>query len=398
MKPSTPFSIQDLKTQEEYLEILNEQGDLMIGVPKEAGQEEKRVCLTPDAVAALVANNHQVIIASGAGEEASFSNEEYRKAGARITTFKKEVFECPLVLKIAPPNAEEIALLKPNSTIISVVQKKTQTKDYFKALEQKKITAIGFEYITDQDGSFPILKSLSQIGGTAAVHIAAELMSASHKGKGLLFGNMSGIPPTEVVVFGAGTAGSYAAEAALNFGASVKVFDPSVSKLRSLQNRLKTPIYTSTLQPKNILKALRRCDVAIGALKGKKNTPIVVPEEVVSHMKKGAVIIDISIDHGGCFETSELTSHQNPTIEKYGVLHYGVPNIPARYPKTASVSISNICLPYLLQIAEKGGLENALKYDTGLRNGLYLYRGIMTNANLGEHFEIPFNDINFLIF
>ncbi|CAI8198098.1 MAG: alanine dehydrogenase [Flavobacteriaceae bacterium] len=398
MKPSTPFSIQDLKTQEEYLEILNEQGDLMIGVPKEAGQEEKRVCLTPDAVAALVANNHQVIIASGAGEEASFSDEEYRKAGARITTFKKEVFECPLVLKIAPPNAEEIALLKPNSTIISVVQKKTQTKDYFKALEQKKITAIGFEYITDQDGSFPILKSLSQIGGTAAVHIAAELMSATHKGKGLLFGNMSGIPPTEVVVFGAGTAGSYAAEAALNFGASVKVFDPSVSKLRSLQNRLKTPIYTSTLQPKNILKALRRCDVAIGALKGKKNTPIVVPEEVVSHMKKGAVIIDMSIDHGGCFETSELTSHQNPTIEKYGVLHYGVPNIPARYPKTASVSISNICLPYLLQIAEKGGLENALKYDTGLRNGLYLYRGIMTNANLGEHFEIPFNDINFLIF
>lgn len=398
MKPSTPFSIQDLKTQEEYLEILNEQGDLMIGVPKEAGQEEKRVCLTPDAVAALVANNHQVIIASGAGEEASFSDEEYRKAGARITTFKKEVFECPLVLKIAPPNAEEIALLKPNSTIISVVQKKTQTKDYFKALEQKKITAIGFEYITDQDSSFPILKSLSQIGGTAAVHIAAELMSASHKGKGLLFGNMSGIPPTEVVVFGAGTAGSYAAEAALNFGASVKVFDPSVSKLRSLQNRLKTPIYTSTLQPKNILKALRRCDVAIGALKGKKNTPIVVPEEVVSHMKKGAVIIDMSIDHGGCFETSELTSHQNPTIEKYGVLHYGVPNIPARYPKTASVSISNICLPYLLQIAEKGGLENALKYDTGLRNGLYLYRGIMTNANLGEHFEIPFNDINFLIF
>ena len=398
MKPSTPFSIQDLKTQEEYLEILNEQGDLMIGVPKEAGQEEKRVCLTPDAVAALVANNHQVIIASGAGEEASFSDEEYRKAGARITTFKKEVFECPLVLKIAPPNAEEIALLKPNSTIISVVQKKTQTKDYFKALEQKKITAIGFEYITDQDSSFPILKSLSQIGGTAAVHIAAELMSASHKGKGLLFGNMSGIPPTEVVVFGAGTAGSYAAEAALNFGASVKVFDPSVSKLRNLQNRLKTPIYTSTLQPKNILKALRRCDVAIGALKGKKNTPIVVPEEVVSHMKKGAVIIDMSIDHGGCFETSELTSHQNPTIEKYGVLHYGVPNIPARYPKTASVSISNICLPYLLQIAEKGGLENALKYDTGLRNGLYLYRGIMTNANLGEHFEIPFNDINFLIF
>ena len=398
MNPTTPFSMQDLKTQEERLEILNEQGDLMIGVPKEDIDVEKRVCLTPDAVAALVANNHQVTVESGAGEEASFSDEEYRTAGARITNFKKEVFECTLVLKIAPPSSEEISLLKPNSTLISAVQKKTQTKDYFKALEQKKITAIGFEYITDQDGSFPILKSLSQIGGTAAIHIAAELMSATQNGKGLLFGNMSGIPPIEVVVFGAGTAGSYAAEAALNFGASVKVFDPSVSRLRHLQNQLKSPIYTSTLQPKNILKALRRCDVAIGALKGKNHSPVIVPEEVVSHMKKGAVIIDMSIDNGGCFETSEITTHKNPTQEKYGVLHYGVPNIPARYPKTASVSISNICLPYLLQIAEKGGLENALKYDNGLRNGLYLYRGILTNSNLGEHFEIPFNDINFLIF
>ncbi|MCW1953950.1 MAG: alanine dehydrogenase [Flavobacteriia bacterium] len=398
MNPTTPFSMQDLKTQEERLEILNEQGDLMIGVPKEDIAVEKRVCLTPDAVAALVANNHQVTVEAGAGEEASFSDEEYRTAGARITSFKKEVFECTLVLKIAPPSSEEISLLKPNSTLISAVQKKTQTKDYFKALEQKKITAIGFEYITDQDGSFPILKSLSQIGGTAAIHIAAELMSATQNGKGLLFGNMSGIPPIEVVVFGAGTAGSYAAEAALNFGASVKVFDPSVSRLRHLQNQLKSPIYTSTLQPKNILKALRRCDVAIGALKGKNHSPVIVPEEVVSHMKKGAVIIDMSIDNGGCFETSEITTHKNPTQEKYGVLHYGVPNIPARYPKTASVSISNICLPYLLQIAEKGGLENALKYDNGLRNGLYLYRGILTNSNLGEHFEIPFNDINFLIF
>jgi alanine dehydrogenase len=398
MNSTTPFSPHDLKTQEERLELFNEKGDLFIGVPKEDIDIEKRVCLTPDAVAALVANDHGVIIESGAGQEASFSDDEYRKAGAKITSIKKEVFECSLILKVAPPSMSEIALMKPNSTLISAVQKKTQNKEYFKSLELKKITAIGFEYITDQDGSFPILKSLSQIGGTAAIHIAAELMSATNNGKGLLFGNMSGIPPIEVVVFGAGTAGSYAAEAALNFGASVKVFDPSVSKLRDLQNRLKMPIYTSTLQPKNIFKALRRCDVAIGALKGKNHSPVVVQEDVVAHMKKGAVIIDMSIDHGGCFETSEVTTHKNPTIEKYGVLHYGVPNIPARYPKTASVSISNICLPYLLQIAEKGGLENALKFDSGLRNGLYLYRGILTNAALGEWFDIPFNDINFLIF
>lgn len=398
MNPTSPFSIEELKTQEERLEILSKKGDLNIGVPKEDTTSEKRVCLTPDAVSALISNNHRVLIESGAGSASSFTDEDYIKAGALVTKFKKEVFECPLILKVSPPSLSEIDLIKPNSVLISAIQKKTQNKSYFTALEAKKITAIGFELITDRDGSFPVLKSLSQIGGTAAVHIAAELMSSSNNGKGLLFGNMSGIPPVEVVVFGAGTAGSYAVESALNFGASVKVFDASVSRLRALQDRLNGPIFTSTLQPKNILKALRRCDVAIGAQMGKNHSPIIVQESMVSHMKKGAVIIDMSIDQGGCFETSELTTHQKPTIEKFGVIHYCVPNIPARYPKTASVSISNICLPYLLQIAEKGGLENALRYDNGLRNGLYLYRGILTNAALAEWYELPFNDINFLIF
>ncbi|MDA8810463.1 alanine dehydrogenase [Flavobacteriaceae bacterium] len=398
MNPTSPFSIEELKTQEERLEILSKKEDLSIGVPKEDPAFEKRVCLTPDAVSALIANNHKVLVEYGAGNASSFTDEDYIKAGALVTKFKKEVFECPLVLKVSPPSLLEIELIKPNSVLISAIQKKTQQKAYFTALEAKKITAIGFELITDRDGSFPVLKSLSQIGGTAAVHIAAELMSSSHNGKGLLFGNMSGIPPVEVVVFGAGTAGSYAVKSALNFGASVKVFDASVSRLRTLQNSLNVPIFTSTLQPKNILKALRRCDVAIGAQMGKNHSPIIVQESMVSHMKKGAVIIDMSIDQGGCFETSELTTHQKPTIEKFGVIHYCVPNIPARYPKTASVSISNICLPYLLQIAEKGGLENALRYDNGLRNGLYLYRGILTNAALAEWYELPFNDINFLIF
>ena len=221
MNPTSPFSIEELKTQEERLEILSKKGDLNIGVPKEDTASEKRVCLTPDAVSALISNNHRVLIESGAGSASSFSDEDYIKAGALVTKFKKEVFECPLILKVSPPSLSEIDLIKPNSLLISAIQKKTQNKAYFTALEAKKITAIGFELITDRDGSFPVLKSLSQIGGTAAVHIAAELMSSSNNGKGLLFGNMSGIPPVEVVVFGAGTAGSYAAESALNFGASV---------------------------------------------------------------------------------------------------------------------------------------------------------------------------------
>ncbi|MBQ4915200.1 alanine dehydrogenase [Maribacter sp. MMG018] len=397
-EPSSPFSKLQLIPQEETLEILKQKGELYIGLPKENQYQEKRICLTPDAVNAITANGHRVLIESGAGEGAHFSDSDYVAAGGEITRDTKKVFSCPLLLKVEPPTLAEIDMMNPQTTIISALQIKTQDKSYFEKLAKKRITAIAFEYIRDEDGKYPAVRSLSEIAGISSVLIASELMAATNKGNGLMFGNISGVPPVEVVIIGAGTVGEYAARSAIGLGANIKVFDNSITKLRKIQTNLKQTIYTSTIQPKNLLKALKRCDVAIGAIRGEDRAPVVVTSTMVEHMKKGAVIIDVSIDTGGCFETSEVTNHHKPIIEKYGVIHYGVPNIPSRYPKTASVSISNIFTPYLLKIGEDGGLENSLRFDKGLRNGLYMYHGILTNKFVGEWYDLQYSDINFLIF
>lgn len=397
-QPSSPFSKQQLLPQEETLEILKQKRELFIGLPKENQYQEKRICLTPDAVNAITSNGHRVLIESGAGKGAHFSDLDYTNAGGEITKDTTKVFGCPLLLKVEPPSLAEIGMINPQTTVISALQIKTQQKSYFEELARKRITAIAFEYIRDEDGKFPAVRSLSEIAGISSVHIAAELMSATNKGNGLMFGNISGVPPVEVVIIGAGTVGEFAARSAIGLGANIKIFDNSITKLRNIQTHLKQTVYTSTIQPKNLLKALKRCDVAIGATRGKDRSPVVVSSTMVEHMKKGAVIIDVSIDTGGCFETSEITTHNKPTIEKYGVVHYGVPNIPSRYPKTATVSISNIFTPYLLKIGEDGGLENSLRFDKGLRNGLYMYHGILTNKSVGEWFDLQYSDINFLIF
>lgn len=394
----TPFTKQQLLPQEEKLEVGRFKRELFIGIPKETSYQERRICLTPDAVNSLTYEGHRVMIESGAGESSSYSDKEYSDAGAEVTKDTKKVFGCPMLLKVEPPTIAEIKMINPETIIISAIQLKTKKKEYFEALAQKKITALAFEYIKDEDGSYPAVKSLSEIAGTASILIAAELMITDEFGKGLLFGNITGVPPTEVVILGAGTVGEFAAKTAIGLGANVKVFDNSITKLRRLQNNLNQRIFTSTVQQKGLLKALRRCDVAIGAMRGKERCPIIVTETMVEHMKKGAVIVDVSIDTGGCFETSEVTTHEKPTFIKSNVLHYCVPNIPSRYSKTASLSISNILTPYLLQIAEDGGLESAIRCNKGLKNGIYLYHGILTNKAIGEWFDLPDNDINLLVF
>lgn len=397
-RPTSPFSKQQLLPQEETLEIFKQKGELYIGIPKENQYQEKRICLTPDAVNAITANGHRVLIEAGAGEGAFYSDLEYTEAGAEVTRDTKKVFSCPLILKVEPPTLAEIELINPQSTVISALQIKTQTKKYFETLAKKRITAIAFEYIRDDDGKYPVIRSLSEIAGISSVLIASEILAATNDGNGLMFGNISGVPPIEVVIIGAGTVGEFAARSAIGLGANIRLFDNSITKLRNIQTNLKQTVYTSTIQPKNLKKALRRCDVAIGATRGKDRSPVVVSSSMVEHMKKGAVIIDVSIDMGGCFETSQITTHEKPTIEKFGVIHYAVPNIPSRYPKTASISISNIFTPYLLKLGEDGGLENSLRFDKGLRNGLYMYHGILTSKSVGEWFDLQYSDINFLIF
>jgi len=397
-KSLSPFTKAQLLPQEETLEVLKRKGNLFIGIPKETSFQEKRVCLTPDAVSALVNNGHRVLLESGAGEEANFQDKDYSEAGAEITKDTSKVFSCPILLKVEPPSLDEIKLINPQTILISALQLKTQNKTYFEALAKKRITAIGFEFIRDEDGAYPAVRQLSEIAGTASVLIASELLSNANNGNGLLFGNISGVPPIEVVIIGAGTVGEFAVRSALGLGANVKVFDNSISKLRTLQSNLGKALYTSTMQPKNLLKALKRCDVAIGAVRGKNRAPILVNETMVESMKPGAVIIDVSIDMGGCFETSEITTHDSPTFIKHGVIHYCVPNIPARYSRTASVSISNIFTPYLLKIADDGGIENALRFDRGLKNGLYFYHGILTNKSVADWFDLDYSDVNLLIF
>ncbi len=394
----SPFSKEQLMPKPEMLEVAKSKDELYIGIPKETHFEEKRICLTPNAVAALTANGHTIVVESGAGDGTNYTDQQYSEAGAKISYNANDVFACNTILKIEPPSLKEIEMMNPQSVLFSAMQIKTQSKKYFEALANKRITAIAFDYIQDSLGVYPLVKSLSEIAGTASILIAAELMNNCDVGNGLLLGNIGGVPPSKVVILGAGTVAEFAAKTAQGLGAMVEVYDNSLTKLRHLQHKLSFPIATSTIQPKNLLKSLIECDVAIGAIRGKTRTPIVVTESMVEQMKDGAVIVDVSIDNGGCFETSEITTHSAPTFTKHGVIHYGVPNIPSRYSRTASVSISNIFTPYLLNIGEKGGLENAARFDKSLQKGMYFYHGVLSNKTIADWFGLPFTDINLLIF
>ena len=394
----SPFSHQELLPQEETLEIERKKGKLFIGIPRETQYNERRICLTPDAVMVLIANGHEVMIETNAGLGANFTDNEYSEAGAKISYDTKEVFACNLVLKVAPPTLEEISWMKQKSSLISTLQFNTRKKEYFDALSKKGILAIALDRLKDNQGSTPVLTSLSEIAGTTSILIAAELMSNVNSGNGLMLGGVAGVAPTEIVIIGAGIVGEYAAKAAISLGATVKIFDNSITRLRIIQQSIGQRVFTNTIHPKVLTKALRRCDVLIGAVRSEGRTPTVVSEEMVELMKKGAVIIDVSIDSGGIVETSEITSHDVPTKIKHDVIHYGVPNIPSRVSRTASLSISNYFTPYLLDIADRGGLESVIPSDKGLQAGIYLYHGILTSKAVGEYFNLSYKDIDLLIF
>lgn len=392
------FSSSELMPQEEVLEVKKSKSDLKIGIPKETFFQEKRVPLTPDGVLLLVDNGHQVIIETGAGEGANYSDSDYSEAGAHVVYSANKVYECDIILKIEPPSMKELDMMKHKQTLFSALQLKTQKKEYFKKLMDKKITAISFENMEDEDGIVPVVRSMSEIAGNTSVLIAAEYLSNANDGKGFLLGGVSGVPPTEIVIIGAGTVGVYAARTALGLGANVKVFDKSLSKLRRLQGMINNmPIYTCVIQPKILEKALMRCDVAIGAVRSDSGrTPCVVTDDMVSKMKAGSVVVDVSIDQGGCFETSELTDHDQPTFKKYDVVHYCVPNIPSRVSRTASFSLSNIMGPVLLAIGESGGVEDMLACNHGVRSGLYVCKGTLVNKSIGEWFDLPFTEADLL--
>jgi alanine dehydrogenase len=384
--------------KEEMLEVKKQKGSLMIGIPKETSFQERRVAIVPEAVSLLVANGHHVIIESNAGENSNFTDNEYSEAGAQIVQDRHSIYQCDIIFKVAPPSEEEVDLMPGNQTFISALQLVSQPKEVLQKLMKKKITAIAWDYIKDEDGVFSVVRTMGEIAGTTSILVAGELLSSYTSGKGLMLGGIAGVQPTEVVIIGAGTVGEFAARAALGLGASVKVFDNSLSKLRRLQNDVGARIFTSVLQPKVLAKAVRRADVVIGALRSQVGrTPCVVSRDVIEQMKSGSVIVDVSIDQGGCFETSRVTNHNDPTFIEHGVIHYCVPNIASRVSRTASFALSNIFSPLLLEIGERGGVVDLIRMQSGFRNGVYIYKGVLTNELLGKVFGLNHKDINLIL-
>ena len=392
------YSSRDLIPQEEKLELKKQAKSLFIGVPKEITFQESRIAIVPDAVQLLVSRGHEVYIESNAGTGANFSDEEYSEAGAKIIYDTQEIYKADVILKVEPPTLDEIDLMKGRQTLISALQITTRSKSFIEKLAKKKINCLAYEFIQDDSGMMPLIRSMSEIAGNASVLIASEYLSNVNLGKGLLFGGIAGVTPTEVVILGAGTVGEFAARSALGLGASVKVFDNSLTKLRRLQNDINIRVFTSIIQPKVLEKALRRADVVIGALSSyDKRTPCVVSKQMVSQMKEGSVIIDVSIDQGGCFETSKITNHAKPTFNKYGVIHYCVPNIPSRVARTASYSMSNLLTPIILKVGDFGGLDNVIVSDVGLRQGVYICHGMVTNKMVGKWFKLDYKEIDLII-
>lgn len=386
------------ETLEETLDIKTKGEQLYVGIPKEIAFQENRVALTPDAVSVLVSNGHQVVVEHNAGEAAHFPNKDYSEAGAKIVYERAEVYKAPILVKSAPVIEEDIPLLQMNQVIISPIHLSVMKAELLQKMMEKKITAISFENLKDDSGTYPIVRSMSEIAGSAAILIAAQYLSSVNHGKGVLLGGISGIAPTKVIIIGAGIVGEYAARAALAVGASVKVFDNSVYRLKRLQNTIGHRLWTSVIEPRMLAKQLKSCEVAIGALSSNTgHTPMVVTEEMVSNMRPGSVVIDVSIDRGGCFETSEITTHESPVFVKYGIIHYCVPNIPSGFARTASQAISNVLMPLLMEAGDEGGFENLVWHKIHLRNGIYMFKGALTNFYLSERFNLKYTDLNLLI-
>jgi len=371
---------------------------MTIGIPKELSADESRVPLVPDAVNQLIEQGHSVFIEEEAGKAAQFSDEKYAEAGAKIVRDAHEIYQADIIIKISPPTDEEIELLDRGKVLLSSLFLPNRERPFFRKMMARKVKSIAFELIQDKSGAFPFVKSMSEIIGNTTILIAAEYMSNPDYGKGEMFGGFPGIKPTEVIIIGAGTVAEFASRTAMGLGALVKVFDDSTYKLRSLKNNLGANLYTSTLQPTLLLKAMREADVIISAKHTSENvTPCLITEDMVKQMKPGSVIVDVSIDQGGCFETSKVTTHRNPVFQVHGVTHYCVPNIAAKVPHTASYSLSNLLTPYLLKMADYGGIDKMLKWENAFCKGTYIYQGILTNQFIGDLYDLPSQDLELLL-
>lgn len=384
--------------KEEHLETAVKYRNISIGIPDDNNDDEKRVALTPESVNLLVENGNEVFVQKGAGLGANYKDKDYSDNGAIITDSPARVYSTDVVIKVTPFNEHETDYLKGNQIIMSFLNVLKLNEETLGKLIRKKVTAIAFEKIKESNGLLPVMESMSEIYGITSVLIASDYLSNHHGGKGVMLGGITGVTPTEVVIIGANTAGEYAARAALGLGSEVMIFDNSLHRLKRFQNLLGQPLQTSVFHPQVLKKALKSADVLIGAIELEDLKPwYYITEDMIRLMKKGAVIIDLSIDRGGCIETTECRALQDPVYEKHGVIHFSAWNLPSRVARTASIALSNIFTPLLQNMAVAGGMTQLLKNDTGLRNGAYLFNGILTNETLGQRFGMLSKDLDLLL-
>jgi alanine dehydrogenase len=399
LNPSELSKSVGLKTLEQAVRRSQTQSSLRIGIPKERSADERRVCITPGGVEVLVSNGHQVLIEKNAGADARFPDHAYAEAGAEIAFSSEDVFrKSELIVKVAPADASERAMLKDGQILISAVHLGTASEVYFKDLLTKGVSGIGFEFLQSKDGTFPIVRMMHEITGSVAVQIAAQHLESNRGGPGIMLGGISGIPPATVVILGAGIIAEYAARTALGYGAQVFVMDTDLGALRRLENALDRRIVTAMANQQYLTIAMKSADVVIGAalIEGNK-APCWVTEPMVELMKEGSVIVDTVIDQGGCIETSRATTHSNPVFVKHGVTHYAVPNMPAAVARTATYALNNVIVPYLIQIGDAGGLNEALWHHVTIRNGTYLYKRHLTKKAISTLHNLPYRDIDMLM-
>ena len=401
--PSNPISFSNFftegqyETQAEKLAIDKKAGSITIGIPRE-NINEKRVSLVPNSIRTIVGYGHKVVIESNAGSMSNYTDHDYSEAGAYVTPSKEEVMKCGVIVKIAPPTVEEISMMSYEAVLISPLHMPMLKEDYFRKLHEKKITALAMEYLKAEDGSFPVVRIMSEMAGMCAMHTAAEYLANNKGGRGVLLGGVSGVPPAKVVILGAGVVGEFATKVALGLGASVRIFDNDISKLMRLQSNVGRQLHTSSINPVYLAYQLLSADVVIGAMHSTHGrTPIIITEEMVSKMKEGSVIIDVSIDQGGCIETSEVTTHENPTFIKHGITHYCVPNIASKVSRTASMAVSNIITPLLIRAGSSLNIESLVYQSRGIRHGVYSYKGRFTNEYLCKRFGLKYSNLDLLL-
>lgn len=380
------------------MKVKEGQRSFLIGLPREISLQENRICLTPDAIALLVTHGHEVWVETKAGLGSKFTDKQYSEAGAKIVYSPQEVYKADIVLKIEPPTLAEMEYFKPGQILISALQLGHLQKQFIDALLQKRVTSLAWEFIEDKVGGMPIIRTISEIAGSTVMLIAAEYLSSIHDGKGIILGGITGVPPTKVVIIGAGTVAEYAARAALSLGAEIQVFDNHLYKLRRIKHTLGHQFYTSTIDTVTLGHSLTTADVVIGALRAEKGKARhVVSEEMVSRMKPNSLIIDLSIDQGGCIATSEITTHAKPIFRKYEVIHYCVPNVASRVAHTATTALSNIFTPTILRAAEEGGVEQMIFTHKWFMKGVYTYKGGLTNESVARKFGLKFKNIELLM-